>query len=99
MKKYLLFAFLFICFLNPNIEAQVLFDHWPTIETNDRSQIKDKKLIQPLYNLIGREWDHRIITYFFENSTTDIPVNDQRQAIRDGLALWSEVTDIAFLEV
>lgn len=48
---------------------------------------------------MGTEWDHRIITYFFQNGTGDIVGDGEQQAIRDGFALWSAQTDLAFLEV
>lgn len=47
----------------------------------------------------GRKWDHTNLTYFFQNGTLDINGNDERQAIRDALALWSGVTPLTFTEV
>ncbi|HXQ70143.1 MAG TPA: matrixin family metalloprotease, partial [Pyrinomonadaceae bacterium] len=47
----------------------------------------------------GRKWDHTNLTYFFQNGTTDIGGNDERQAIRDALALWEGVTPLTFTEV
>jgi len=47
----------------------------------------------------GRKWDHTNLTYFFQNGTLDIEGNDERQAIRDALALWAGVTPLTFTEV
>jgi len=47
----------------------------------------------------GRKWDHTNLTYFFQNGTFDIAGNDERQAIRDALALWTGVTPLTFTEV
>ena len=47
----------------------------------------------------GRKWDHTNLTYFFQNGTFDIGGNDERQAIRDALALWAGVTPLTFTEV
>src|ERR1041384_2757716 len=47
----------------------------------------------------GRKWDHPNLTYFFQNGTLDIGGNDERQAIRDALALWASVTPLTFTEV
>jgi len=47
----------------------------------------------------GRKWDHTNLTYFFQNGTSDIGANDERQAIRDALALWASVTPLTFTEV
>ncbi len=57
------------------------------------------QIFSHFFNLIGREWDHRIITYSFQNSTLDITIIAQRQSIRNALDLWEDVTDIVFLEV
>jgi hypothetical protein len=51
------------------------------------------------YVLSGRKWDHTNITYFFQNGTADISGDGERQAIRDGFALWSGVSSLTFTEV
>ncbi|MEO7992474.1 MAG: matrixin family metalloprotease [Chryseolinea sp.] len=51
------------------------------------------------YNLIGTVWNHRVITYFFQNGTADLAGNTETQAIRDAFAIWSAQTSLAFLEV
>lgn len=78
------------------------YDDWPTIESN--ANIKDHIMnksdgIAPNFVLIGRQWDRRIITYFFQNGTPDIAGNDEQNAIRAALAIWSNSTDLFFLEV
>lgn len=78
------------------------YDDWPTIESN--AKIKDYIInksdgIAPNFVLIGRQWDRRIITYFFQNGTPDIAGNDEQNAIRAAMAIWSNATDIFFIEV
>ncbi|WPR75519.1 matrixin family metalloprotease [Algoriphagus sp. NG3] len=95
-KSIVVFLFSIMCNLSI---AQVNYDNWPSVETNDRNKLKNTDEFQPFFNLIGREWDHRIITYSFQNNTLDLTVINQRQAIRNALDLWAAVTDLAFLEV
>jgi hypothetical protein len=52
-----------------------------------------------MHKLIRLPFLVNIITYFFQNGTDDINADDERQAIRDGFALWSIATNLAFLEV
>lgn len=47
----------------------------------------------------GRKWNHTNLTYFFQNGTSDIFGDGERQAVRDGLALWAGVTSLTFTEV
>lgn len=51
------------------------------------------------YVLDGRKWGHTNLTYFFQNGTSDIGGDDERQAIRDAFALWAGVTSLTFTEV
>lgn len=71
-----------------------------TIEakTKDNS-IVGKDEFTPNFVPIGTKWNHRIISYFFNNGTDDIAANNEQQAIRDGFALWAAQTDLAFIEV
>lgn len=78
-KSIVVLLFSIICNLSI---AQVNYDNWPSVETNDRNKLKNADEFQPFFNLIGREWDHRIITYSFQNNTLDLTVLNQRQAIR-----------------
>jgi hypothetical protein len=48
---------------------------------------------------IGTIWDHRIITFFFQNGSNDIARNNEQQAISDAFALLSARTDLYFIEV
>ncbi len=108
MKKIVfLFWFCFISvFICPgqnqnNREHQenLYYDDWPvTVESNANRRLisKDPGID---YVTIGTTWDHRIITYFFQNGTNDINGNNEQQAIRDAFALWSAQTDLFFLQV
>ncbi|HEX6204890.1 MAG TPA: M10 family metallopeptidase domain-containing protein [Solirubrobacterales bacterium] len=44
-------------------------------------------------------WNHTNLTYAFENGTADIAGENERQAIRDGMALWSAASPLTFSEV
>jgi hypothetical protein len=77
------------------INRSTLYDDWPvTVESNDLQS----KGITTNFVPLGTTWDHRTITYFFQNGTDDIAANNERQAIRDAFALWSAHTDLYFLE-
>jgi hypothetical protein len=69
--RKILTIYLISCFCNLSF-AQTRYDNWPTLETNDRSKIISKQNNQPMFNPIGRSWNHRIITFSFQNSTLDI---------------------------
>lgn len=62
--------------------------------------MQNKSGAQPNFVPLGTTWgSHRIITYFFQNGTPDITLDDERQAIRDGFAIWAAATDLYFIEV
>ena len=46
----------------------------------------------------GSRWSGNTINYRFTNSTPDLPVADQRAAVRGALAKWAAVTPLAFVE-
>ncbi|MEN8249810.1 MAG: matrixin family metalloprotease [Bacteroidota bacterium] len=75
------------------------YDDWPTIDAN--ANIRSLYSSEPSIDfvLMGREWDHRIITYFFQNGTPDIAGNAEELAVRDAMEIWSNEADIVFLEV
>jgi len=47
----------------------------------------------------GRKWNRRNLTYFFQNGTSDISGDGERQAVRDAFALWAGATTLSFTEV
>ncbi|GIV36398.1 MAG: hypothetical protein KatS3mg032_0777 [Cyclobacteriaceae bacterium] len=89
---------------NPQKESSkgkkvVLYDDWPVTVESNASKIKSSGDITINFVPIGTTWDHRVITFFFQNGTDDIAGNNEQQAIRDAFALWSAQTDLYFLEV
>lgn len=80
-------------------QHKVLYDNWPTTVPSNAERQNINIDVQAKYVPIGRTWDHRIITYFFQNGTPDITGNDERQAVIDAMALWTAATKIRFLEV
>ena len=44
-------------------------------------------------------WGHRDLTYAFATGTSDITGNNERQAVREAMALWSSVATVSFAEV
>lgn len=106
MKKiiFLLLTCLYltIClcsFGQQNINKQVLYDDWPiTVKSNKSSTIKFDKNTNRFVP-IGTKWDHQIITYYFQNQTSDISGTEEYQAIKEGFEIWGTQTNLFFLEV
>jgi len=86
MKKILFFALLL---LSGKMYAQIRYDNGGISVSNP--QVGG-------FTIQGNSWDHRIITYFFQNGTDDIPGDQERQAIRDAFALWAAQTNLVFIE-
>lgn len=81
-----------------NLTAQ--YDSWPTIvQANADKGMNKNGLVTPNYTVLGTSWNHRIITYYFENGTSDISGDDERDAIRQAFTYWSAQTDLEFLQV
>lgn len=105
MKNILLLLLLLIAVINSSLaqsKKAVLYDNWSvTVTTNDRSIDSKSKKGDPTTNFVavGTQWNHRIITYFFQNGTPDILNDDERQSVRNAFAYWEAQTDLTFLEV
>lgn len=108
MKKFLtIFCFYFLTIVsvlsqNPTNKKEkkcYLYDDWPVTVTSNANAKQQSSDVSVNFVPIGTTWDHRIITYFFQNGTDDIAGNNERQAIRDGFAIWAAQTDLFFLEV
>lgn len=83
-----------------NFEKITIYDDWPvTVISNEHRQALNSGDFSINFVPIGTTWDHRIITYFFQNGTTDINGDNEKQAIRDGFSFWAAETDLFFLEV
>jgi len=78
---------------------KAIYDDWPVTVKSNADRKNSSRDVNINYIPIGTTWDHRIITYFFQNGTNDIAGNEERQAIRDGFAIWEAQTDLYFLEV
>ena len=63
----------------------ILYDYLPESESGDFRAVST--------------WDHRNITYFFQNTTPDLTRDEQQQAIRDAFAIWQGSTSLTFTEV
>lgn len=50
------------------------------------------------YNIDGREWDCRFLTYYFVEGTADVAGTAEYDAVEDAMDSWSAVTNIDFLE-
>ncbi|WP_439489919.1 hypothetical protein [Algoriphagus sp.] len=91
MKKYNIALFFSLFLINilaygqSNGKRKVVYDDWPvTVPSNAERGKSPLTDISALWVPIGTTWDHRIMTYFFQNGTLDIPGNNEEQAIRDG---------------
>lgn len=95
-------SLLFLCtfyFISTIIAYGQKYDDWPVTRTTNADIKNGSKDVKGNFVPIGTTWNHRVISYFFQNGTNDINANDERQAIRDGFALWAGQTDLAFVEV
>jgi len=103
--KNILLLLLLIGAINSSMaqtKKAILYDDWSvTVTTNDRSAAPKSKKGDLTTNFVavGTQWDHRIITYFFQNGTPDIVNDDERQSVRSAFTYWAAQTDLVFLEV
>ncbi len=51
------------------------------------------------YTLLGKKWNKTVLTYYIENTTTDISSQDCINAIATSFAAWSDVSEFTFTEV
>lgn len=97
---FLLFTIYSVGYGQQEKGKKAIYDDWPTtVPSNAERQPPSSWDVSINFVPIGTTWNHRIITYFFQNGTTDIAANDERQAIRDGFSFWAAETDLYFLEV
>lgn len=83
-----------------DVQPALEYDDWPiTISTNERGKMNAADIAKLKYVPIGTVWDHRVISYFFQNGTADISGNGEHQAVRDAFAIWAAETNLVFLEV
>lgn len=104
MKRLLLIGIVLLSTLEvfSQNNKKTLYDDWPVIVKSNAESTSKKGIKSDLssdFVLIGTSWNHRLNTYFFRNGTGDLAGNDERQAIRNGFAVWAAQTDLAFLEV
>ena len=86
----------FILGVTLQAHSQVVYDDYPiTVPSNAKINRDD---ITPNFVPIGTQWNHRVITYAFQNGTPDIAGNGEQQAVRDGFALWAARTSLVFIE-
>lgn len=89
MKKIILLFF--ILYSTVQLRSQIRFDNGGILESSATSTE---------FSVQGNVWNHRFITYFFQNTTPDInPANDSRQAIRNAFTSWQNQTRLYFIEV
>lgn len=77
----------------------VYYDDWPITVKANADRGKKKGDISPNFTPVGSTWNRRILTYFFQNGTTDIAGDGGRGVVRQAFPFWSAHTDLAFLEV
>ena len=77
--------------LSFQLHAQILYDNGaigppPSLQTsslNSSAQLK---------------WNKSTISYYFLNGTSDVSGNTERDAVRQGMRLWQDVSGISFVE-
>lgn len=78
---------------------KLIYDNWPvTVAANADVRSKMGSGVNSKFVPVS-SWDHRILTYFFQNGTPDMAGNTERDAVRQGMALWEAQSNIRFLEV
>ncbi len=65
---------------------------------NDAILNDDTARIDLRFELDGRDWDCRYVTYIFLNGTNDIAGNEEHDAVRRAFASWSSATNLDFIE-
>jgi hypothetical protein len=65
---------------------------------NDGLLYNDSTEIDLRFELDGRDWGCRYISYIFLNGTNDIAGADEQDAVRRAFASWSAVTNLDFIE-
>lgn len=98
MKNYTtIILFLIFSEISFGQKKELLYDNWPTtLPTNDRSRKDLLENPELKYVPIGTTWDHRIITFFFQNGTADIAGNGERDAVRLAFTYWENATNLIF---
>jgi predicted Zn-dependent protease len=87
MKKlFIAFAFLLLIL---NGFSQVRYDNGGITDKGSFSE----------FTIQGNSWDHRIITYFFQNTTPDISQNAAQESVRTAFRTWQTQAHIYFIEV
>lgn len=84
MKYYILKFLLLIAFSNL-LEAQVSIPYGNCTGYDSR------------YNLDGRSWNCRFLTYAFDNGTPDITGDIEQNVIKNSFEKWESVTNIEFI--
>lgn len=101
----LIAAYSFSCtennFTSTNPEAEVNSSHKKTNATAQSSQTVryDNFSDNMGFVLTDRRWHQYNLTYYFQNGTSDITGDQEKQAIEDALDLWTAETDFSFREV
>lgn len=99
-----MFMSCFICSAQKNKNKKGLkIDDWEEVPSNDEytKSLTGMNRDVPSSNFAtnGTVWDHRIITYFFENGTSDIIGVLEETAVHDAFSIWKNVTNLKFMEV
>lgn len=79
-------------------KKRLKYDDWPITVTANANKSSSSGEVTPNFVTRGA-WDHKIITYFFQNGTNDMAGTTERDAVRQGMALWEAQARIRFLEV
>lgn len=65
---------------------------------NDAILNDDTTRIDLRFELDGRDWDCRYVSYIFLNGTNDIAGDEEHEAVRRAFASWSGETNLDFIE-
>ena len=65
---------------------------------DDAILIKNSSRIDLRFELDGRSWNCRYLSYFFINGTNDVAGTEEYDAVRRAFDTWSAVTNLDFIE-
>ena len=88
MRKIIYIIFL-LYFFNNKVDAQIKIDDGGILIGGSIGE----------FSVQGNSWNNRFITYFIQNTTTDILPANARISIQNAFRTWQNVTRLYFIEV
>jgi hypothetical protein len=87
--KNIIYFLIAILVLNTTVNAQIKIDDGGILVGGGVSE----------FSVQGNSWNNRFITYFIQNTTTDILPANARASVQNAFGTWQEITRLYFVEV